>query len=58
MLKIAKQAEEGSLRKKLKKLAERALVSVQIPRMKKNVLNYVYIEAKHNSDSSAEDVDK
>ena len=58
MLKIARQAKEESSRKRSKKSTTHALTSVQIPRIKESILDYVYIESNSDSDSSAEDVDK
>ena len=42
----------------MKKSVRRVLTCVQIPIIKENVLDYVYIKSKPNSDSSVEDVDK
>jgi len=58
VLEVARQAEEESLRKKSKKSVVRALTCVKNPRMEENVLDYVYIESEHDSDSSVEDVDE
>ena len=49
VLEIARQAEEESRGKKSKKSIGRAVISVQIPENKENILNYIYIDSNSKS---------